>query len=198
VPCACLTLIIYGMSGLRAAPLAVAQNAVLSTLMSLIAVQVMHACAVFAPTQDAAFMYSIAWTSIQLLFNNFAIILTDISLPWLAVVKNVSAAYFAFEGLSIVEFSGLTVPCAHGGADASTVEFLRELLPNTPLLKSRAATAMMARPDPDCVLKAAPVLDYFDFSRAFSRSVVILLGYWAVTHLATYAALRAVARHERR
>ena len=55
----------YGMAGLRRGPEAVARSCAVSTLMSLIAVQVMHACAVAAPTQDAAFMLSIAWTAVQ-------------------------------------------------------------------------------------------------------------------------------------
>ncbi len=53
----CLTFIIYGMAGLRDDPTAVAQSCSISIVMSLIAVQVMHACAVIAPTQDMAFMY---------------------------------------------------------------------------------------------------------------------------------------------
>jgi hypothetical protein len=38
--CLCLTLIIYGMAGLRPEPVAVAQSCTISMLMSLIAVQV--------------------------------------------------------------------------------------------------------------------------------------------------------------
>lgn len=182
----CLTLIIYGMSGLRPEPAAIAESCTLSTLMALIAVQarllgggcrervgaragtrpgpaphaphpkpkplnsktslppfvparpsaadpetpahpipthpaaprpapqVMHACAVIAPTQDMAFMYSIAWTTVQLLFNNFAITFKEITLPWLAYVKWVSAAYYAFEGLSVVEFEGFKVGAGAG------------------------------------------------------------------------------------
>jgi len=113
----CLTLIIYGMSGLRNTPDAIMQSCAISTIMSLIAVQVMHACAVIAPTQDMAFMYSIAWTTIQLLFNNFAITFKEITLQWLAGIKWISAAYYAFEGLSVVEFQGLKVGgCCGGGA----------------------------------------------------------------------------------
>lgn len=52
---------------------------------------------------------SIAWTAVQLLFNNFAITFKEISLTWLEPIKWFSAAYYAFEALSVVEFEGLKV-----------------------------------------------------------------------------------------
>lgn len=78
------------------------------------------------------------------------------------------------------------------------LDFLRKLLPNNKLLKSRAAVNMLERPSPDCILDAGPVLTYFDFGRGFYPSFGILVCYWLVTHLLTYAALRAVARKEKR
>ena len=190
-----LTLIIYGMAGLRRDPTAIAQSCAISTLMGLIAVQVMHACAVAAPTQDTAFMFSIAWTAVQLLFNNFAITFKEISLPWLEPVKWLSAAYYAFEALSVVEFEGLKVSCA-GGMDIGGVDFLRRLLPNSKVLRTRAAAAALERRDPDCVLDAGPVLAYFEFGRGFAPTLGILVAYWLLAHLATFVALRSVARRE--
>lgn len=193
----CLTLIIYGMAGLRRDPVAIVQSCGISILMSLIAVQVMHACAVLAPTQDMAFMYSIAWTAVQLLFNNFAITFKEIYLPWLEALKWLSAAYYAFEALSVVEFEGLRVSCA-GGMDIGNLGFLKELLPNMKLLRSRAAAAALERPSADCVLDAGPVLAYFDFGRGFAASAAILVCYWLLAHAATFAALKVVARKEKR
>ena len=54
------TWIIYGMAGLRADAGAVLGIGAITTLVSLIAVQVMHLCATVAPTQDVAFMYRLA------------------------------------------------------------------------------------------------------------------------------------------
>lgn len=82
--------------------------------------------------------------------------------------------------------------------DASGVAFLRRLLPNAKLLRLRAATAVLERPDPDCVLDVGPALEYFAFGRGFAPSFGILLAYWAGAHALTYAALRAVARKEAR
>jgi hypothetical protein len=55
----------------------------------------MHLCAVLAPTQDVAFMYSIAWTAVQLLFNNFFITFKEVSLGWLTQLRWLSAMYYA-------------------------------------------------------------------------------------------------------
>jgi hypothetical protein len=88
--------------------------------------------------------------------------------------------------------------CAGGGPDAGGMEFLKELLPNTKLLRSRAAVNALSRSNPDCVLDAGPVLEYFEFGRAFLPSAAILLCYWLITHVLTYLALRVVARKEKR
>jgi len=92
----------------------------------------------------------------------------------------------------------LQVSCANGGPDAEGLAFLRELLPNNKLLRSRAAIAQMERPNPDCILDAAPVLTYFEFGRGFYPSFGILLCYWLITHVLTYVALRVVAKKEKR
>jgi hypothetical protein len=63
-------------------------------------------------------MNSIAWTAIQLLFNNFSITFKEMQLEWLKLLKYLSAAYYAFEGMSVVEFRGQEVrrPAAPAGA----------------------------------------------------------------------------------
>ena len=148
----------------------------------LICPQVMHLCVVLAPTQDVAFMYSIAWTSIQLLFNNFFITFTEVTLGWLTQLRWLSALFYAFEGLAVVEFGGVKLNCSQG-LDPSGLKFLKELLAN---------------PGPDCVTDATAVLDYFRFGRPFKASFGILLGYWIITHTLTFVAMLVVARKERR
>jgi hypothetical protein len=157
----------------------------------------MHLCAVIAPTQDVAFMYSIAWTSIQLLFNNFFITFKEVSLTWLTHLKWLSAVYYAYEGMAVVEFGGVKLTCA-GGLDPAGVKFLRQLLPKTKLLGLKAVQNGLANPGPDCVADASAVLDYFSFGRSYNATLGIMIGYWLITHLLTYTAMVAVARKERR
>jgi hypothetical protein len=157
----------------------------------------MHLCAVVAPTQDVAFMYSIAWTAVQLLFNNFFITFKEVTLKWLTHLKWLSAVYYAFEGMAIVEFAGVRLPCG-GGLDPSGIAFLRQLLPNTRLLGLSSVQRGLARPGPDCVADAGAVLEYLGFSRGFRSTLTILVGYWLVAHVLTYLALLRVARKERR
>jgi hypothetical protein len=157
----------------------------------------MHLCAVIAPTQDVAFMYSIAWTAVQLLFNNFFITFKEASLEWLTNLKWVSALYYAFEGMSVVEFSGVMLPCS-GGMDPRGYQFLRNLLPNTRLLGLKAVQNGLTNPGADCITDAGAVLEYFNFGRGFRATLGILVGYLLITHILTYTAMVVVARKERR
>ncbi len=159
--------------------------------------QVMHLCALVAPTQDIAFALSIFWTTLQLLFNNFFIRFNEMSLKWLGLVRYVSALYYAYEGLSTVEFRGVSLPCS-GGMDPRGARFLQELLPNSKFLKLKVVQSSLARPGPDCVADADAVLDYFGFSAGFRPTVGILLGYWLVAHVLTFLALVVLAKRERR
>ena len=140
---------------------------------------------------------SIAWTSVQLLFNNFFITFKEVSLQWLTQLKWLSAVYYAYEGMAVIEFSGVKVACG-GGLDPKGFAFLRELLPNTRLLGLKAVQRGLSEPGPDCVADAGAVLDYFNFGRSVSATLGILLGYWLITHLLTYTAMVVVARRERR
>ena len=99
---------VHCMAGLRPGWRYVLENGTISTLLSLIAVQVLHCCAILAPNQDVAFMLSIVWTAIQLLMSNFFITFTDVVFQWLTVLRWLSALYYAFEGLSVTEFGGMT------------------------------------------------------------------------------------------
>ena len=53
----------YGLAGLRPEAAAVFANLLVAGLLYLIAAQVMTLAAVFAPTQDLAFVLSIVWTA---------------------------------------------------------------------------------------------------------------------------------------
>jgi len=157
----------------------------------------MHLCSVVAPTQDMAFMYSIAWTTIQLLFNNFFITFKEVSLQWLTLMRYISAVYYAYEGITVVQFEGLKLDCS-GGLDPVGARFLRELLPNSKLLKLNVVQNALTKPGADCMTDAAAVLEYFRFSRGFKPTIGIMLGYWLVVHVLTFCAMVVIARRERR
>jgi hypothetical protein len=197
VSCLTFTFVLYGMAGLRHSAAAIWSQGAITALMALIAVQVMHLCAVVAPTQDVAFMYSIAWTCVQLLFNNFFITFKEVTLQWLTHLKYLSAVYYAYEGMAVVEFEGVSLPCSRG-LDPAGAAFLRELLPNAKLLKLKAVQTAITRPGADCVADAAAVLEYFQFGRGTRATLGVLGGYLLVTHVVTYAAMLVVARRERR
>ena len=104
---------------------------------------------------------SIAWTSVQLLFNNFFITFKEVSLQWLTQLKWLSAVYYAYEGMAVIEFSGVKVACG-GGLDPKGFAFLRELLPNTRLLGLKAVQRGLSEPGPDCVADAGAVDELVD------------------------------------
>ena len=123
------TLTVYGMAGMRHGPGAdgaAAKNATLSCLVYLIAVQVLHCCALLAPNQDIAFMLSIVWTAIQLLLSSFFIIFSDVFMYWITYLRYLSALYYAFEGTATAEFSGVNYNCS-GGLDPTMMGLLHAL-----------------------------------------------------------------------
>lgn len=165
--------------------------------------------------------HSIAWTAIQLLFNNFSITFKEVNLPWLGYLRWFSVVYYAFESLSVIEFANTQVgglsgqevamradsrggvcdglapwqasapPHAHwpppkprpqtqvgcgASVDPRTLAFVRRLLPNNKLLRMKAASALLSKPDPGCVIDLTPVLRYFDFGRSFMATMVIMCG----------------------
>jgi ATP-binding cassette, subfamily G (WHITE), member 2 len=190
----CIT---YGMAGLRPGAYAVISTAFLATLLYLIAVQVLHFCAILAPNQDAAFMLSILWTTVQLLMSSFFINFADVAFMWLTQLRYVSALYYAFEGVAIVQFKDQTLSC-QGGLDQGTLSLLRDMLPNTAVLRNTAVMNTLTRPDPRCVVDTNAITRYFNFGRPLGATVAIMLGYWLVVHLMTYGAMILVVRRERR
>ena len=193
------TLTVYGMAGMRHGPGAdgaAAKNATLSCLVYLIAVQVLHCCALLAPNQDIAFMLSIVWTAIQLLLSSFFIIFSDVFMYWITYLRYLSALYYAFEGTATAEFSGVNYNCS-GGLDPTMMGLLRNTVSSAQLNRGLALYASQG-PDPTCVVHADGLLAYFGFSRPFGATFGILLGYLAIVHVMTYLAMIFVARRERR
>ena len=191
------TYTVYGMAGLRHGLAYVAKSGVVASLLYLIAVQVLHCAALFASNQDTAFMFSILWTTVQLLFSNFFVTLHDMRFGWLAFVKYFSALYFAFEGLAQSEFGGAAFDCSKG-VDPAGVTFLKQLMPNSKFLGMSAVSNALTRPGADCVADTDALLRYYRFSRPFRTTVGVLLLYWGLTHAATYCVMVRVARRERR
>lgn len=188
---------VYGMAGLRPGTRFILENGVTSTLLSLIAVQVLHCCAILAPNQDVAFMLSIVWTAIQLLMSNFFITFTEVVFQWLTVLRWLSALYYAFEGLSITEFGGVSYKC-DGGLDSESISFLRTLLPKSRFLNMPIVVNGLTHPGGDCEANADAVLNYYGFVRPFRYTFGILFSYLIITHLITYTCMIIVARRERR
>lgn len=159
--------------------------------------QVLHCCAILAPNQDVAFMLSIVWTAIQLLMSNFFITFTEVVFQWLTVLRWLSALYYAFEGLAITEFGGVSYKC-DGGLDSESISFLRTLLPKSKFLNMPIVVNGLTHPGGDCEANADAVLGYYGFVRPFRYTFGILFSYLIITHLITYTCMIIVARRERR
>ncbi|KAG1673764.1 hypothetical protein FOA52_002333 [Chlamydomonas sp. UWO 241] len=187
-------LIVYGLAGLNPDPGTAAQSVVLQTLLSLIAVQVLHLAATLAPNQDAAFMLSIAWTAVNLLMSNFFITYDQMRLNWLSQLRWLSAMGYTFDGLAQLELMGALYNCS-GGAPNAVIDLLPALLPNTTLVTSPLVTGQLSQPGAGCVADTSAVLEFLGLSRPIAVTTGILLGYLIIVHLATYAALRSLARH---
>lgn len=74
----CFAWTLYGMAGMRHGGTAIAKWGAIVTLVYLISVQVLHACAIAAPNQDTAFMMSIVWTTVQMLVSTFFVNFSEV------------------------------------------------------------------------------------------------------------------------
>lgn len=157
----------------------------------------LHCCALLAPNQDTAFMFSIMWSTVQLLMSNFFITFKDLRFKWLMFLRWFSALYYSFEGLSRIEFGNAQFDCS-AGIDAAGVTFLKQLMPNSKFLNLSAVTNALVHPGPDCVADTNALLNYYEFQRPFRYTVAILFSYWIITHICTYCVMVLVARKERR
>ncbi|KAI8464872.1 MAG: P-loop containing nucleoside triphosphate hydrolase protein [Monoraphidium minutum] len=187
----------YGMAGLRPGYQHILKNGVINTLMSLIASQVLHACAVFAPNQDVAFMMSILWTAIQLLLSGFFVNFPEVINQWLTYLRYVSATYYSFEAVTQIEFAGVNLSCRQGFSQTE-MAFVLGAFPNTSNSQKNQVNLFLGQPNPNCVMDTNSIIRYFQFGRPFWMSVVILLGYLGVCHLLTFGAMLVAARRERR
>lgn len=142
-------------------------------------------------------MYSIAWSTVQMLMANFFVALDTLRFKWLAGFRWLSALYFAFEAEARTEFGGAAFDCSRG-VDPAGVTFLKQLMPNSRFLKVGAVTNALVNPGADCVADTDAILKYYGFRRRFSTSACILFAYWALVHIATYVVMTRVSRKERR
>ncbi|GBF87651.1 ABC transporter G family [Raphidocelis subcapitata] len=189
--------ILYGMAGLRREAVPVVANGAISALLYLIAAQVLAFAAAVTPNQDLAFMVAIAWTAVNLLMSNFMVRYADMTQVWLSQLRYISAMGFAFEGYSIAEFVGGSYSCA-GGLASDILGYLPTFLPNTPAVSSPLVRGVLTNPGPDCVIDLGSILTYFGIAKPLWLVFVILIGYLAVLHVATYFAYLGLARKERR
>jgi hypothetical protein len=74
----CFAWTLYGMAGMRHGGEFIAKWGCVVTLVYLISVQVLHACAIAAPNQDTAFMMSIVWTTVQMLVSTFFVNFSEV------------------------------------------------------------------------------------------------------------------------
>lgn len=157
----------------------------------------MHGCAILAPNQDAAFMLSICWTAIQLLFSNFFITFSSVQLHGITELRYLSALFYTFEGVAQTEFANKYFRC-NQGLDDATITVLRQLLPRTKMLTTPLMVNALKNPGADCLADSNAVLRAFDYSRPFGSTFGILFGYLVATHMVTYIWMIVVARHEQR
>lgn len=187
---------LYGMAGMRHGGVYIMQNGLINMLVSLIAGQILHLAATLAPNQDLAFMLSIGWTAVNLVMSSFYLTFEEMSFGWISQLRYVSALYYAFEGLTTIEFKGRLFSCVNTVTAAQTA-LLPELLPNTPGVKS-GLLATILNSDGKCVVNGNAVLTYFGFNQGVSVTVVLLLAYLVVMHVLTFGALLLLAKRERR
>lgn len=157
----------------------------------------MHGCAILAPNQDAAFMLSICWTAVQLLMSNFFITFSSVRLWRITALRWISAMYYAFEGVALTEFRGMTYPCS-GGVSNATIVTLRTLLPKTKALTLPLFVNSLRNPGADCIADANALLRVYDYARPFPTTFGILLGYLVLMHALTFTWMVITARREAR
>jgi len=187
---------VYGMAGLRFIPATIFKHAVLVNILYLIAVQVLHLCAMLAPNQDTAFMLSLVWTTLQMLLSNFFISFSEVYMVWLRYFRYISALYYTLEGATLLEFKDIKFSC-EGGISPKDLQLIFNALPGIP---PRVKTQIMLATGPrrGCIVDANAIINYYDYNRLFGMSVGILLIYWLGLHVLTFIVMRVAARKENR
>jgi len=191
-------LLVYGMSGLRWQAGAVLVHTAVNVLLYLVAAQVIGFSAVVAPSQDAAFMMSVAWTAVNALASNYVVRMVDLSLPGLQFFRWLTAMGYAYSTMMQKEFEGVTFPCATSQG-SSTTTLMQQLLPKTSILRTSAFTNIVDRPSASCILDPSALMDYFGVDNTpIWVNFTALAGYLLVLHVMTYLGLLLLARKERR
>jgi hypothetical protein len=112
-------------------------------------------------------------------------------------LRYLSATHFSFEAASINEFGSMYLSCSNG-LSPTEIAFLLGAFPNAADSQRNQMRMFFGRSDPNCVLDTNSIINYFNFSRPFWMSAVILLGYLGVCHVLTFIAMLVAARRERR
>ncbi|GBF91578.1 hypothetical protein Rsub_04318 [Raphidocelis subcapitata] len=190
-------LVVIGMVGLNTQPSAVFVLCAVSIVFYLLAQQVQSFASIVTPNQEAAFILTIAYTSINLLMSNFIMRFRDMAQHWVSGLRWLSAANYAFSALLANQFRGTAVSCRQG-LNPELVGFLESLMPNARLLRTSAVQSMLLRPGDDCVLNLNAVLDYFGTTRPLWVYSLALVCYLLGVHALTFWGLLRLARKERR
>ncbi|KAI8470836.1 MAG: hypothetical protein J3K34DRAFT_521019 [Monoraphidium minutum] len=189
--------IIYGMAGLRLTARAAAVNGAASALLYLVAQQVQALAAILMPNEDASFLLTIAYTTVNLYLSNFVIRFADMANGWLAPLRYVSAVNFAYAALLKAEFGGADMGCA-GGLPPDMLAATQALLPDNPTVHGTMFTRMVGRPGAGCRMELDAVLSYFGIGAPAAVYLAALLAHLVFMHAATYCGLLRLARRERR
>lgn len=159
----------------------------------------MHLAATLAPNEDIAFMGSIIWTAINLLFSGFFVTITEMPFAGMHFLEYITAFFYGFEALMTIEFKGRTRSCRDGVIPNGMGPLLPVLFPDTTFVSYTAQlNSTSANGGKECIVDPNAVLTYFGFTRPFGVSVAILAGYWLGLHVLTFIAMTIVARRERR
>jgi len=105
----------------------------------------------------------------------------------------------SFEAACINEFQDSVYRCGStvGFGASGVTDALLLAFPNSNANQRTAAQSLLS-PDPKCVLSTTQILTYFQFSRPFWESIVILFSYLIACHILTFVAMLSAARRERR
>uniref|UniRef100_A0A383VUC5 ABC transporter domain-containing protein n=1 Tax=Tetradesmus obliquus TaxID=3088 RepID=A0A383VUC5_TETOB len=193
----CTAWTLYGMAGLRPGWGPVLKAGTLSSLLYLVALQVLHMCSVIAPNQDLTFCLSIIWCVINFALSSFFVNFNEVTTnSWFAQLRYISAIYFTLEGLMVNEFQGSTVDCSPG-LETGLASLAESAIDSSSGLY-QAVLLQLVQPQPGCIVHNDALLKYMQYSRPFGSSVAILVGYLCVVHGLTFVGMLLLANKEAR
>ncbi|WIA32105.1 hypothetical protein OEZ86_002956 [Tetradesmus obliquus] len=193
----CTAWTLYGMAGLRPGWGPVLKAGTLSSLLYLVALQVLHMCSVISPNQDLTFCLSIIWCVINFALSSFFVNFNEVTTnSWFAQLRYISAIYFTLEGLMVNEFQGSTVDCSPG-LETGLASLAESAIDSSSGLY-QAVLLQLVQPQPGCIVHNDALLKYMQYSRPFGSSVAILVGYLCVIHGLTFVGMLLLANKEAR